>query len=153
METEVMEEKRGPGRPPNPKPDQVSMSPDQLQTLITTLIHEARKPVIDPLKEKQKARAKEHYTAMVKDQHDLKVRQFQNCNHMQAPGSILTGCACIGWATQSDGKVRGVCQHCNTLFSPVREECLSEEVFQAYGHLRRLPTHPGGNVAYTFQQA
>lgn len=152
MDTEV-EEKRGPGRPPNPKPEQISMSHEQYQTLISTLIAEARKPVIDPIKEKQALRMKEHNKALAKDNYNVLINRFRGCNHMQSPGSILTGCCCVAWATQSDGHVRGVCQHCNTLFSPLRDECLSEEIHQMYNVLRRLPTHPGGQVSYTFQQA
>lgn len=149
---EEVEEKRGPGRPPK-ESGQVSMSPEQLQTLISTLVAEARKPLIDPIKEQQKARMKEHNRKGIEDNKNVRLNRFRNCSHMQRPGSILTGCSAVAWATQSDGIVRGVCQHCNTLFSPREDECLDKEIHAAYKHLLRIPTHPAGNVSYTFQNA
>lgn len=132
---------------------QISMSPDQLQTLISTLINEARKPIVDPMKEQQKLRMKEHNKRGIEDNRKVRLNRFRSCSHMQRPGSILTGCSAVAWATQSDGVVRGVCQHCNTLFSPRQNECLDEEVWKQYEHLKRIPTHPAGNVSYTFQNA
>jgi hypothetical protein len=154
QELQKEEEKRGPGRPPNPKPvEPVTIPIEQVQAMMQMLIAESRKPVRDPIKEQQTARMKEHNRQGLKDQRDMKIAKFQNCNHMQRPGSILTGCSAIAWATQSDGITRGFCQHCGTGFSPRKEECISQEIWEAYKHLIRIPTHPAGNVSYTFQNA
>lgn len=131
----------------------VNVSLEQFQMMMTFIAQELRKPVVDPIKEQQRQRMKEHNKVMRKDALEVLLNRFRGCNHMQLPGGAYTGCCCVAWGTQSDGKVRGVCQHCNTLFSPVREECLHQEIWEMYQHLRRLPTHPSGNVSYTFQQA
>jgi hypothetical protein len=96
---------------------------------------------------------REHNRMLQRDQRDMLLARFRSCNHMQYPGSVMTGCSCIGWATQSDGKKRGTCQHCGTVFSPVREECIADEVWQAYSMLVRVPTHPGGNINSIWQSA
>jgi hypothetical protein len=89
----------------------------------------------------------------MRDQQKMLAARFESCNHMQLPGSVMTGCSCIAWATQSDGKKRGTCQHCGTVFSSVREECASQEIWEAYKMLVRLPTHPTGNINTVFQSA
>lgn len=133
--------------------EQVVMSKNQFETFIKTMATELRKPPHDEIKAQQQKRMKEHNRAMQKDNREMLLNRFRSCNHMQLPGSIMTGCAAIAWATQSDGKVRGTCQHCGTFFSPVKEECLHEEIWEAYKFLIRIPTHPAGNVNMTFQHA
>ena len=134
---------------PKEQGEQVMVPIENVQAMLQALLAESRKPVIDPIKEQQKARMKEHNRALQKDAHQIKINRFQNCTHMQRPGSILTGCSAIAWATQSDGVVRGFCQHCQTLFSPVAGECASKEIHESYNSWRRVPTHPSGNVVYT----
>ena len=131
----------------------VNMTTEQFQNLMEAMITASRKPLHDPIKEKQVKRMKEHNAQGIADQRQMKIAKFQNCSHMQRPGSILTGCSAVAWATQSDGKVRGFCQHCGTMFSPVKEECLSPEIHEAYRLLLRIPTHPAGDLNYTFQHA
>jgi len=134
-------------------PEPVMIPADQVQAMMRVLIEESRKPVRDPIKENQIKRMKEHNRQGLDDARNLKLAKFNNCSHMQRPGSILTGCSAVAWATQSDGIVRGPCQHCGTLFSPIKAECLSEEVWAAYKYLIRIPTHPAGDLSYTFQHA
>lgn len=136
------------------QPDNQGMIPaEQVMAMMKVLMEEARKPVRDPIKENQAKRMKEHNKQGLEDQRKLKIAKFQNCSHMQRPGSILTGCSAIAWATQSDGKIRGHCQHCGTIFSPVKNECISEEIWEAYKYMIRIPTHPAGDLAYTSQHA
>lgn len=127
----------------------VSMTERQFAMLVTEL----RKPQINPQLELRKKRTQEHNRALMRDQHKLMNARFLGCNHMQHPGSVLTGCSVIAWATQSDGRKRGICMHCSTIFSSVRSECASQEIFEAYPMLVRMPTHPGGNINTVFQTA
>lgn len=147
---------------PTEKPDEekeepehahVTMTAAQFQQIMLSVIAEARKPVKDERAVARVQRMREHNQMLQRDQKQMLIARFRSCNHMQAPGSVMTGCAAIAWATQSDGKKRGTCQHCLTVFSPVREECLSDEIWQAYPMLVRLPTHPAGNLNTVFQSA
>lgn len=125
----------------------VAIPASQVAEMMRVLLQEARKPVIDPIKEKQKQRMREHNKELQKDALQVKLNKFHNCNHMQRPGSAYNGCSAIAWATQSDGITRGPCQHCGTFFSPKKEECISEEVWEAYKHFIRIPTHPAGHIS------
>lgn len=131
----------------------VSMTAEQFREIMQAIIFEARKPIIDEMKVAQTKRMREHNRQMQQDNREMLLARFRSCNHMQLPGSVMTGCSCIAWATQSDGKRRGTCQHCGTMFSPNKEECLSEEIWRAYPMLVRVPTHPGGNINSIFQSA
>jgi hypothetical protein len=124
----------------------VNITLEQFQLLMSTLISESRKPVHDPMKEKQKARMREHNQEAIRNKKEYLLRKFHSCNHMQL--GPYAGCCAIAWAQQSDGRVRGACQHCGTFFSPVADECLSPEIHEAYKHLIRIQTHPAGNLAY-----
>lgn len=139
---------------PTQKPEgTVNISLEQFQLLMQTLISESRKPVHDEMKESQKKRMQTQNRSAIKDKNAFLLSKFRACSHMQRPGSILTGCSAVAWATQSDGRVRGTCQHCGTLFSPVKDECLHTEIAEAYKHLIRIPTHPAGNVNFDWQHA
>ncbi len=131
----------------------VNITLDQFQMMMQMIVAESRKPVRDEMKESQKKRMQDSNRNSIRDKNAFLLDKFRSCSHMQRPGSILTGCSAVAWATQSDAKVRGTCQHCGTLFSPVREECLHQEIWEAYKHLIRIPTHPAGNVNYDFQHA
>lgn len=130
-------------------PSMVTFSIAQFQMLVDNL----RKPIIDPMKEERTKRMREHNQRLRKDQRKMLVSRFYSCNHMQLPGSVLSGCAVIAWGTQSDGVKRGTCMHCGTIFSPHRQECASQEIWEAYATLVRIPTHPGGNFHSIFQSA
>lgn len=144
---------------PEEKPDKeekelsVSMTASQFQQIMEAVIKEARKPVVDEMTRSRQKRTREHNQMLGRDQREMLVNRFRNCNHMQLPGSVLSGCSAIAWATQSDGRKRGTCQHCGTIFSPLKEECLHPEIWQAYSMLVRLPTHPAGNMNTIFQSA
>lgn len=147
---------------PSEEPGAVSTAPlamvpgmniDQFEKILTTLIAEARKPVKDERTEARIKRMRDHNRQMLKDQREMMVERFHNCNHMQLPGSVMTGCSCIAWAEQSDHRKRGTCQHCGTVFSAIREECVSAEIWEAYKYLVRLPTHPAGNINNIFMSA
>jgi hypothetical protein len=151
-----------PEPPPDPHPDPVpepepgdsmKLNANDFKELISTVIAEARKPVKDERLMARIKRMREHNRAMQGDQREMLYSRFKNCNHMQLPGSVMTGCSCIAWATQSDGKRRGTCQHCGTIFSSERAECLNDEIWEAYKTLVRLPTHPAGNFNHVFQSA
>lgn len=148
---------RGEGEEPETEEEKqtrtVQMTSAQFETLIKAVIGEARKPVTDEQMLARKKKWRDRNVALMRSQRLVKLNSFRNCNHMQFPGSVLTGCSVVAWATQSDHKRRGVCQHCGTIFSSVREECLSEEIFDAYKMLIRMPTHPGGNINTIFQSA
>lgn len=138
---------------PQPAPGNVNLSLEQFQMLMSTIAAEFRKPVVDEMKAKQQKRMKDQNRSAIKDKNEFLMAKFRNCSHMQRPGSILTGCSAVAWATQSDGRVRGTCQHCGTLFSPVKDECLHAEIAEAYKQLIRIPTHPAGNVNFDWQHA
>lgn len=131
----------------------VSMTSAQFEDLMRAVIGEARKPVTNEQVEARKRKWRERNIRLLKGQRQLLLSRFRGCNHMQFPGSVMTGCSAIAWATQSDGHKRGICMHCGTVFSSERTECVSEEVWQAYPNLVRTPTHPGGNINTVFQSA
>jgi len=133
--------------------DRISMTSRELQQFMQLVIKEARRPVIDEKVVARQKHTREHNQMLRRDQRNMLIQRFRNCNHMQNPGSVMSGCAAIAWATQSDGKKRGTCQHCGTVFSPIKEECLADEIWKAYPMLVRLPTHPAGNVNTIFQSA
>lgn len=150
------EEKPDKEEEPEEKPDEqerVSLTAAQFQQIMQAVVKEARKPVVDDITLARRKRTREQNQLLAVDQREMLINRFHNCNHMQMPGSVMTGCSCIAWATQSDGRKRGTCQHCGTIFSPIREECLSEEIWRAYSMLVRLPTHPAGNINNVFQSA
>jgi hypothetical protein len=138
-----------------PPSQTVSIPFEQFQVFMQTLLTESRKPPIDEMKERQKARMKAQNRSSIKDKEKFLLQKFYNCSHMQRPGSILTGCSAVAWATQSDALVRGSCQHCGSLFSPRLEECIPchPDVHAAYKELIRIPTHPAGNVRFDWQHA
>lgn len=158
-EQEPQEEPKKPDEPEEPEkePDKeearMSMTAAEFQQVIQAVIKEARKPVVDERTVARQKRTREHNQMLQRDQREMLINRFRNCNHMQLPGSVLSGCAAIAWATQSDGRKRGTCQHCGTIFSPLKEECLADEIWQAYPMLVRLPTHPAGNINNIFQSA
>ena len=131
----------------------VSLTAKELEEALARIVTEARKPVLDERKLRQQIRMREHNRLMMADNLKMQQQKFFACNHMQLPGSVMTGCAVIAWATQSDNVRRGTCQHCGTVFSPIRAECASEEIWRAYNMLVRLPTHPSGNINNVFQSA
>jgi hypothetical protein len=150
----AIEPKPEPKTEPEAPPSQtVSIPFEQFQVFMQALLAESRKPHVDPMKENQKKRMQAQNRSAIKDKNDFLLAKFRNCSHMQRPGSILTGCSAVAWATQSDGRVRGTCQHCGTLFSPIKEECLHPEMHEAYKQLIRIPTHPAGNVNFDWQHA
>jgi len=112
---------------------------------LKAILAEMRKPVVDPIKEAQQQRAAQSKQQAEDAYWSGMIFKAENCpsSHLREDGS-----SAIAWATQSDGKIRGVCQHCNTLFSPTRKECVSEAVWKAYGELRRIPSSRGNSVMY-----
>lgn len=147
-----------PHKPPEPEPEEpsekrIALTKREFQELIATAIAEGRKPVRDERAEERQKRWREHNRMMRKDRLQVAVAHFNSCNHMHLPGSVLSGCSVIAWATQSDGVKRGHCPHCGTDFSPIRKECISDEIWKAYANLVRIPTHPGGHINSIFMSA
>lgn len=125
------------------------------------VIEEIRKPVHDPIKEAQQKRAKETQEAGQRAYWQSLQNRAVNCSHLREDSS-----SAIAWAEQSDTYAdypdlckalnvvganqmahlrRGHCQHCQTLFSPRREECVSDEVHKRYNEMIRIPTGRGSN--------
>ena len=149
---------REPHKPPETVPSEpesstVAMSADQFQRIMVSVIQEARKPIVDERAVQARERMKAQNRRLRVDRQAMLLAKFHSCNHMQMPGSVMTGCACIAWAIQSDNVKRGTCQHCGTKFSPILEECDHPEIWEAYKYLVRLPTHPAGNINNIFQTA
>ena len=147
-----------PQPPPPTEPDEPIDEPKEdvaetIRAQFQMLAQELRKPIVNPQVEARKRRTREHNRTLMSDRKKMMLARFDNCNHMQLPGSVLTGCSVIAWATQSDHRKRGICQHCGTVFSSVREECASQEIYEAYRMLVRIPTHPGGSINSVFQAA
>jgi hypothetical protein len=113
------------------------------QASMKGIIEEIRKPPHDPIKEAQMKRAKDTKEQAEKFFWESLSNRAKNCTHGREDMT-----SAIAWAQQSDGKIRGACQHCQTLFSPVREECVSQEVFDRYAQVRRIPTQRGSGVLY-----
>ena len=134
---------------------------------LARVIEEIRKPVHDEIKEKQAERAKATQQASQKAFWATLEHRALNCSHLRENGS-----SCIAWAEQSDTYgdypdlceknqlfprgitgaslqahiKRGACQHCQTLFSPRREECVCEEIWLKYHDLLRIPSGMGQGV-------
>ena len=117
-----------------------------IQTLSTSMkqiVEEIRKPPHDPIREAQMERARKTKEQAEKFYWEAMCSRAENCTHQREDMT-----SAVAWAQQSDGKIRGTCQHCQTLFSPVREECVSQKVFEMYPDLRRIPTQRGSGVLY-----
>jgi hypothetical protein len=106
-------------------------------------IEVARKPPVSEFHEKQQARAHEAKLQAQKAYWEGQILRAENCSHQREDQS-----SAIAWARQSDGVTRGICQHCPALFSPRREECLTEEIWQQYKEKLRIPTQRGNSVVY-----
>jgi hypothetical protein len=118
-----------------------------------------RRPPIDPVKEAQHARAQKAKENAEASYWKQAVGRSENCTHLREDMS-----SAIAWAEQSDTYAdypdlcerlkitgtnqmvritRGTCQHCQTLFSPRREECVSDNIHQRYNEFRRIRTGRG----------
>jgi hypothetical protein len=106
-------------------------------------IEVARKPPVSEFHEKQQARAHEAKLQAQKAYWEGQVLRANSCSHQREDQS-----SAIAWARQSDGITRGICQHCPALFSPKREECLTEEIWSQYKEKLRIPTQRGNSVVY-----
>jgi hypothetical protein len=121
----------------------LAMFAEKMNEGIRESIKAAREVPIDPIKEAQKARAaKTKKDAEEAHWSQLQAR-FLQCSHLRDDGS-----SCICWAMQSDNVQRGYCPHCYCVFSPLRQECSSQEVFEKYKDVVRLPTRTGNSVLY-----
>lgn len=142
-----------------PKKEEEQEPPESAKTVSMSeaqflmLVQELRKQPVNPQLESRRRRTREHNQRLMRDAEKMLQARFFGCNHMQLPGSVMTGCSAIAWGTQSDGIKRGICQHCGTVFSPTRSECASQEIFEAYRMMVRMPTHPAGNINSVFQSA
>ena len=126
---------------------------------LAQVVDNIRKPVIDPVKEAQHERARRTKEQSEKSFWEQARNRAQNCTHLREDMS-----SAIAWAEQSDvyadypdlceakkitgaaqqtRLMRGTCQHCQTLFSPRREECVSDFVYENYSAMRRIPTGRG----------
>jgi hypothetical protein len=103
----------------------------------------AREVPIDPIKEAQKIRAAKTKKEAEEGYWRQLVSRFEQCNHLRED---LT--CCVSWAIQSDGKQRGYCSHCGVVFSPVRNECASQAIFDKYKEIIRIPCSKGSSVNY-----
>lgn len=119
--------------PDTPMP-QLSMK--DFMRFLLVVVQEARKPVIDPMKERQKERARATLKQAQEDYWKQLKAKERSCSHLRSDGSC-----CIFWAEQSDGVVRGVCCHCDSVFAPGHER---------YSELRRMPTGPQNDVKYVY---
>jgi hypothetical protein len=150
-----------PEPPPPKKPGEPEEPPDEKEKVVHAMTEEqferllraVRQPPVDERRERRMKMWRDRNAEEMKQMQNFNIRRYKNCNHMQLPGSVLSGCSIIAWATQSDQKRRGTCQRCGTIFSPVREECLSDEIWQAYAVEIRKPTHPAGHINFQFQTA
>jgi hypothetical protein len=143
---------------PNPTPSLTSTTANvpveffqQMLTLFAAKMNEgiresikaAREVPIDPIKEAQKARAAQTKKDAEEAHWSQLQARFLQCSHLRGDGS-----SCICWATQSDQVRRGYCPHCYCVFSPLRQECSSQEVFDMYKTVVRLPTRTQDSVLY-----
>ncbi len=87
------------------------------QEAIKTIVAEMRKPPVDPIKEAQKAREKAQKEAGLKEYWSKKLWKLVRCGHSRQDGTCI-----IGWATQSDGKMRGYCPNCDNTLGPELKE-------------------------------
>jgi hypothetical protein len=120
-----------------------TMFAEKMNEGIEKSIAAARQVPEDPIKKKQaeraaeaKRQAEEAYWKQLQD-------RFMQCSHLREDMT-----SCIAWATQSDNKYRGYCCHCGCVFSPIRTECASQEIFEKYKEVVRIPTSRGNAVHY-----
>jgi hypothetical protein len=128
----------------------ISMSPaafeKMMENLLRTIVSEIRKPPVDPVKEAQKAREKETKEKANKEMWERKLAKFLACKHEREDGTCV-----VGWATQSDGKARGYCPHCDTLIGPELADLFperAEEIRALVADIRRRPTGRKESVRY-----
>jgi Zn finger protein HypA/HybF involved in hydrogenase expression len=111
----------------------------QTQEILKTVVAEIRKPPVDPVREAQKLREKATKEAGEKEMWEKKARMKLRCTHLREDGSCV-----VAWATQSDGKERGVCPNCGSTFTP---EDQGDEL-ELYNQIRKLPRGRKESVRY-----
>ena len=118
---------------------------DKMNEGIRESVKAAREVPIDPIKQAQKERAAITKKNAEEGYWKNLISRAENCpgNHRR---SNMT--SAIAWAKQSDNATRGVCQHCFTIFSPYRNECCSDAVYEQYKELVRVPTNTTDSVNY-----
>lgn len=121
----------------------LAMFAEKMNEGIRESIKAAREVPVDPIKEAQKARAAKTKKEAEEAHWGQLQSRFLQCSHLRDDGS-----SCICWAIQSDNVQRGYCPHCYCVFSPIRGECSSQEVFEKYKDVIRLPTRTGNSVLY-----
>ncbi len=111
----------------------VQITQSALADLLKTAIEEAKKPFNDP----ELQRRKERDRARIRKERELaeaNIKAVQDaCTHLRTDNT-----SCVAWMQNSDGIVRGVCQHCNKLFVP--------EMGDEYVRMRRVPTMSPGVI-------
>lgn len=85
----------------------------QHQEAMRLLVSEIKKPLVDPVREAQKAREQEMKVRNLKEYWAKKEAKKRNCLHSRQDGTCV-----IAWATQSDGVRRGYCPNCDSTFTP-----------------------------------
>jgi membrane protease subunit (stomatin/prohibitin family) len=118
----------------------MTMTMEQFQALIDAI----RKPPIDPIKELQRKREQATKQEANDSMWRMKLERKKNCTHMRPPTPGGAPSCAISWAVQSDGKERGHCPHCNSVFRP---EDTGEEL-EIYHKVRALPRGMLESVRY-----
>ena len=84
--------------------------------------------------DRQKEAARQRLRAQQKEDARIKAWREERCQHMRGNNT-----SAIAWAMQSDNVTRGVCQHCNALFTPEHPR---------YAELLRIPVGMMDGVIY-----
>lgn len=90
----------------------VVMTAEQFKQLLGSLIIEARKPAIDPIKELQANRQKELRDSGNAEMWKRRAEKKIRCQHSRPDGTCV-----IAWSKASDEQLYGYCPHCESKFS------------------------------------
>ncbi len=108
--------------------DDAPLTRGDLKELAAELVTEFKRDEVKERIAAQKARFREDQRARVAAANAAKEAAQQNCPHLRCDNT-----SCVAWMQNSDGVVRGVCQHCNKLFSPESDP-------EEYERMRRVAT-------------
>ena len=115
----------------------VVLTGEQLSNLLTTVIEEARKPVVDKESQARREAQRLRLRKVLLEEKEAERRRQDNCSHLREDNT-----SCIAWQVNTDGVTRGFCPHCTLVIDEHykdREKLLKIPILVV---LVRSPTPP-----------
>jgi len=91
----------------------ITLTAGQLETMLSRVLEEAKKPYVDPELAAKVLRARERVRQANADMIAAEKVTQANCGHLREDNT-----SAIAWMLNSDEVWRGVCMHCRKLYTP-----------------------------------